>query len=651
MYCYPWSSCHRAVDGRSAVKAVVFVAKSHTIKFGGSKVKLSRSETLIAVRAHAGMSKSMENAIRSIAVDTPVERRGRLAGFDLVHIQASPQKVSQARTNLREAASVNQEVAVYHTSKDNVPFVPVGTIYLSFQPNQPEAAKQAVLDKYALQPIAPERDGILTVRVTQPGIDSVEVAAKLQREKSVVAAEPDLATPARTSSFVIPTDQLFPLQWHLENTGMNGAEKRGADSRVVAAWKALDGLGSSDIVVGIIDDGFDLAHPDLADKAVFPWDFERNSADVHPEPDLTNPSGGNWHGTCCAGVAVGKAGGGQIIGAAPNARLLPVRRPSTLTVASIVEWIDYMREKGAWVVSCSWGAKAAVYPPYQLIANAIARCAKEGRNGKGCVIVFAAGNSAKDVNDPPRSQNSLATYPGVMAVSACSSLDEFSDYSNFGKEIWVCSPSSGLDGLNIITADATGTYVDAAGQERSNGYTPGDYYLYFKGTSSSCPLVAGICALVLSANPELTSEEVREIIKRTARKIGPTTEYEDGHSAKFGFGCVNAEEAVKEALRLAPRVAAAALRARVPSPFAARAPHDRGAMPNLFNSTIAEALSAPGATPESVAAAIASTPYFLKAVQLGMDHVPPPIGAPTKSQATRSKLAKALSAPTSGTMF
>ena len=151
------------------------------------------------------------------------------------------------------------------------------------------------------------------MRVTQPGIDSVEVAAKLQREKSIVVAEPDLATPARTSSFVIPTDQLFPLEWHLENTGMNGAEslgfKQGADSRVVAAWKALDGLGSSDIVVGIIDDGFDLAPSGPRNKAVFPWDFDRNSADVHPEPDLTSPNGGNWHGTACAGVAVGKARG------------------------------------------------------------------------------------------------------------------------------------------------------------------------------------------------------------------------------------------------------------------------------------------------------------------------------------------------------
>jgi len=73
------------------------VAKSHTLSIGGSKVKLSRSETQIAVRPHIGMAQSMENAIRTIAADAPVERRGRLGEFEVVHIQAPPEKMSRAR--------------------------------------------------------------------------------------------------------------------------------------------------------------------------------------------------------------------------------------------------------------------------------------------------------------------------------------------------------------------------------------------------------------------------------------------------------------------------------------------------------------------------------------------------------------------------
>jgi subtilisin family serine protease len=613
------------------------VAKSHTLNIGGSKVKLSRSDTQIAVRPHVGMTQSMENAIRSIAADAPVERRGRVGEFEIVHIPASPQKLSRARTNLRAAESVHQEVSVYHTSTDNVPFIPVGTIYLSFRPGLSDEVRQGVLDKYALQLIASEPNGFLTVRMTKPGTDSVEVAAKLQREKIVATAEPDLLTPRRLRNFVRPTDELFPRQWHLENTGSNGGQtslKQGADARVVAGWKALDGLGSTDVVVGIIDDGFDLSHPDLADKAVNPWDFDRNSADVHPEPNLTSPGAGDWHGTSCAGVAVGKAGDGQIIGAAPNARLLPVRMNPGLSPDQVVKWFDYMTDKGAWVVSCSWGAQAEVYPLPMRIAHAINRCSQYGRNGKGCVVVFAAGNSGKDINDPPNSQNGLATHSDVIAVSACSSLDDFSDYSSFGKEIWVCAPSSGLGGANIITADVTGTYIDANGVERNRGYAPGDYNFDFEGTSSSCPLVAGICALVLSANPELTSAEVREIIKRTARKIGANDEYQDEHSAKFGYGCVNAEEAVKEALRRGLRVADVLARPARDSVAAAAetelAPVEaKSALPNPFDYIIEQALAAPSATVESVATAIASSFFFLKSVHLEMDYVVSPVGVPT----------------------
>jgi len=633
------------------------MAKSHTLQIGGSKVKLSRSDTQIAVRPQVGMARSMENALRSATRDAPVERRGRLGGFELVQIQASAAKVSRARANLRTAASVDREVPVYHTSKDNVPFVPVGTIYLSFKPNQADGIRQRILDKYHLELVAPERDGFLTVRVSTPGTDAVEVAAKLQREKSIAVAEPDLVTTRRLRNFTRPDDELFAREWHLENTGMLGEVTdgltQGADARVIAAWKLLDGFGSDQVVVGVIDDGFDLGHPDLANKAVSPWDFERNSADVHPAPDPMSPIDGNWHGTACAAVAVGNAGGGHIVGAAPNARLMPVRMNESLSPDLVAQWFDHMADEGAWIVSCSWGAEAEVYPLPARIAHAITRCATEGRNGKGCVILFAAGNDRRDIDDPPRSQNGLATHPDVMAISACSSRDEFSSYSNFGKDVWVCAPSSGQGAWDITTADVTGTYIDASGRERSSGYAAGDYNPHFTGTSSACPLAAGVCALVLSANPELTAAEVRDIVKRTARKIGPASDYRNGRSVKFGFGCVDAEAAVREALRVAPPIPAgvAERRVRATAPVVHARSRSRGAVPNLFEFIIEEALAEPDATVESVAAAIARSTPFLAAVQLGMAHVPPDSGIPTRAQITRIKLAKAFSAPTSGTMF
>lgn len=632
------------------------MAKSYSLNIGGSKVKLTRSDTQIAVQSNVGMAQSMENELRSIAVEAPIERRGRLGGFEIVGIQASPQRLSRARSTLREAASVSQEVPVYHTSNDRVPFVPVGTIYLSFKPGLSDEAKQSLVDKHALELVASEPNGFLTVRVTTPGADAVQVAAALQKEEGVTIAEPDLVTTKRSQNFALPGDVLLAQQWHLKNTGtLNGQSvgyKAGADARVVAAWERLQRLGSSDVVIGIIDDGFDLNHPDLAGKAVHAWDFERNSSDVHPAPNLASPGAGNWHGTACAGVAVGKAEDGQIIGAAPNAKLLPVRMNDSLSPELVAKWFDHMTDHGAWVVSCSWGAEAAVYPLPERISQAISRCARDGRNGKGCVIVFAAGNSGTDIDDPPNSQNGLATHPEVMAVAACSSMDRHSDYSNFGSAISICAPSSGLGGWEIITSDVGGTYIDAAGVVRNSGYAAGDYNVHFTGTSSACPLVAGICALVLDANPEFTSAQVRDIIKGTARKIGPESEYHDGHSVKFGHGCVDAESAVNKALNLAPSGEIAARRAgetaaleRVP------AATTRAALPNQFEFIIEGALQQPGATAESVAAAVAASAPFLKAVRLGVAHVTTPDSVPTVAQFTRVALAKALSASTSGTMF
>jgi subtilisin family serine protease len=234
---------------------------------------------------------------------------------------------------------------------------------------------------------------------------------------------------------------------------------------------------------------------------------------------------------------------------------MPVRMAKELSPGQVEQWFDYVTEKGAWVVSCSWNAAAKVYPLPERVAQAIHRCATGGRDGKGAVVVFAAGNNGKDVNDPPRSQNGFATHPEVLAVAASTSRDQRATYSARGREIAVCAPSSGLGGLFVTTADVTG----------ASGYDPGDYHEGFEGTSSACPLVAGICGLVLGANPALTAADVRQIVRATARRIGAETDYQNGHSTSFGHGCVDAEAAVDLALRtVADGAALVALRAGIP---------------------------------------------------------------------------------------
>ncbi|MFW8636892.1 S8 family serine peptidase [Cribrihabitans pelagius] len=527
----------------------------YTLDIGGTKVELKKSRNQIALRPRAGADRALQMELEALARRQAIQRREPLGTYEIVEIDADAATIRKERGTLRSAASVGQEVAVYYTSDDNVPFVPEGTIYLEFADDATTEARQAVIDKYALQLVEAEPDGALTVRVSSEDDDAVGVCAKLLDEDAVAIAEPDLATPGSLKALDLPIDRLLDRQWHLRNTGRHGGHsvgfKEGADARIIQAWETLGNLGNPNAVIGVIDDGFDLTHPDLASKAIHPWDFTRQSIDVSPVPNLHSHDQGAWHGTACAGVAAASAGHGDVIGAAPNAQLIPVRWGPNLEPRGVAKWFDHMTENGAWVLSCSWGAQAAVFPLHSRISKAISRCARNGRSGKGTVILFAAGNSNRDVNDLPNSLDGFAVHRDVVAVAASTSRDERANYSNFGDEISICAPSSGRGGWGIVTSDVRGTYIDAHGILRPMGYAAGDYDFSFGGTSSACPLAAGAVALVLSANPDLTAAEVRQIIEETARKIGAADDYDaDGHSRLFGYGCIDAAAAVTRALKL-----------------------------------------------------------------------------------------------------
>jgi len=227
---------------------------------------------------------------------------------------------------------------------------------------------------------------------------------------------------------------------------------------------------------------------------------------------------------------------------------MPVRWGTDLEDAKVESWFNYVTRQGADVVSCSWGAAAPFFPLSTRISDAIHNCATRGRRRKGCVIVFAAGNADHDINDPDNGTlDGFAIHPDVIAVAASTSMDERAHYSNFGNEISVCAPSSGAGGIPIVTADVRGTFT-FEGKTFWSGYGEGDYTTTFGGTSSSCPLVAGICALILSANPNLKREEVKHILEQTARPIGGMAAGE--FSREFGHGCVNAADAVKMAIAM-----------------------------------------------------------------------------------------------------
>ncbi|WP_363318816.1 S8 family serine peptidase [Microcoleus sp. CAWBG51] len=339
------------------------------------------------------------------------------------------------------------------------------------------------------------------------------------------------------------------------------------------------------IVIAIADDSVDLTHPDFQGqgKIVSPIDFKDGDTSPMPVAESDN------HGTSCAGVAAAEENGKGTVGVAPGCALMPIRTSGFLDDESIEKIFNWAIEKGAAVISCSWGAGALYYPLSLRQSAAITKAATQGRGGRGCVILFAAGNANRPVNgavDEKGWPNNVvggktnwlagfAVHPDVIAVAASTSLNKKAAYSNWGTSISVCAPSNNAPPGTwlpetgfIATAPEVTQYLPGLGVFASDrvgvvGYDSGDYTNSFGGTSSATPVVAGVAGLVLSANPRLTAREVRGILEQTADKIvdadadpqlGNRLGNYDANSQRsdwFGYGKVNALKAVQAAVRKA----------------------------------------------------------------------------------------------------
>jgi len=406
----------------------------------------------------------------------------------------------------------------------------------------------------------------------------IKITNQLQQLSEVLAAEPNIII--QQEPHYKPKDSLYSQQWYLNHNGGNQLIA-GSHISVEQAWDTTRGLRS--IVVAVIDDSFDLNHPDFQGdgKIVAPRDLKEN--DFLPLPGEKETS----HGTACAGLAVAEENGAGIVGVAPGCAIMPIRTTGFLDDKSIEDVFNWAMEKGASVISCSWGASAVYFPLSIRQRAAISYAATNGRNGKGCVIVFAAGNTNRPINGTVNEQNwpknivkgntkwlsGFAVHPDVITVSASTSLNKKAAYSNWGDNISVCAPSnnappgmwfqetgfvytqpaivSSLFGLGILTTDQIG----------AAGYDSGNFTNNFGGTSSATPIVAGVAALVLSANPDLTAQQVKQILQDTADKIvdnnpdpqlnidGGTYD-SNGYSQWFGYGKVNAAKAVRLAKQM-----------------------------------------------------------------------------------------------------
>jgi thermitase len=346
---------------------------------------------------------------------------------------------------------------------------------------RPGATDHAVQDEVALH------GGRVVARLNRLGMvvaklppgQARRVRKLLARSKRFKSVELDSW---REPSFV-PDDTYVPQAWHLGVLELFGA------------WDMT--TGSPTAPIAILDSGVDPDHPDLAAKLVPGWNFYNNNADT---------SDVYGHGTKVAGAAAAMGNNGVgVVGPAYANPIMPIRVTNTdgwALDSAIINGLTWAADHGARVANISF---AGVHQ-----SSAI-QAAAQYFTSKGGLVVASAGNYGNDDGSPDN--------PYVVSVSATSSADTITSWSSFGSYVDVAAPGSG-----IYTTTDGGGYATAS------------------GTSFSAPITAGVIALILAANPDLTPQEAEQVLEGNADDLGAP-----GFDIEYGWGRVNALNAVMAA--------------------------------------------------------------------------------------------------------
>jgi len=519
-----------------------------TFRYGGKKGRqfaLQPSTDMIVVRSEnyhlpveTALSTRARRALDNLApiVDVPT------AGVQVFAAEKGGAAVAQrARLVLKKEPEVRFAGRALRDPKSKAPVIYTENAFVKFHEDVSDSRRQALLKKYkfSIKRDAPFAPAAYFVGAPEGiGTKIFDLTSALLDEPEVELCHPELVRKRSLRG-------AFPPQWHLKETTVNNRVIK-AHANVEAAWAAAQGDG---ITIAVIDDGFDLFHDEFksARKILAPRDVTRKND--HPLPGQ-----GDRHGHACAGVACADGVKGAS-GVAPRARLMPIRLAAALGSQDEADAFFWAADHGADVISCSWGPEDGnpwdpsdplhkqVVPLPDSTRLAIRHAVQQGRGGKGCVVLFAAGNGNESVDN-----DGYASNPDVIAVAACNDTSKRSAYSDKGKAIWCCFPSNnGIPSLTpgIWTTDLSGPAGYNDGNIRK-GDADGNYTNSFGGTSSATPGAAGVAALVLSKNPALTGAQVRDILKRCGDRIDKSGGAYDkkGHSKKYGFGRLNAKRAV-----------------------------------------------------------------------------------------------------------
>ena len=362
-----------------------------------------------------------------------------------------------------------------------------------------------------------------------------------------------------------PNDPYYIYQVTLNNTGQSFNGHTGtpdADIDAPEAWALT--MGSEDIVIAVVDAGVTPDHPDLPNTRQVRLNGSNFGVGNANDP---SPTDNDDHGNACAGVIAATANNGEgIAGIAPLCKIMPIRIDSSSTPLKIAAAITFAYNNGANIISNSWGYNDPSFS-CPVIVSAI-----QSAINNNVLVLFSAGNTAHHTNN----DNGYVCFPanhkmsGMLVVGASDRYDYQSDYSPTDTCIDIVAPShraypyDSFYDTGIVGENLEMWSIDIPGDngynkwhlDQGDYFPPGSYLPYsetgtahkdytgrFGGTSHSCPVVAGVAALVLSMDPNLTPQNVCNILKTTADKIGGYN-YVNGKSPQTGYGRVNAKNAV-----------------------------------------------------------------------------------------------------------
>ena len=332
-------------------------------------------------------------------------------------------------------------------------------------------------------------------------------------------------------------------QWYLNNQGLNGAIAD-IDINVEPAWDFVTGAG---VVIGIVDDGVFLGSADLGPNGTGP---HQNFNDGGATATL-GASFFDIHGTSVAGIACAVFQDGLgMSGAAPGSTFASIRLVGEDQITDDLDTAGALNSNldQIHIYNNSWGPgenEAVLVQEGPLVMEALERGVTDGRGSLGAIYVFSAGNDAGIQDNSNYSSLTASQY--TIAVGALSDIGVKAGYSEPGANIVVCAPSGGGAQSVITTSYEIGFDIDG------NLIRVPTYIDTFSGTSVAAPLVSGVVALMLEANPNLGWRDVQDILIRTATQNdssnGDWITNADGltFNHSYGSGLVNAEAAVAAA--------------------------------------------------------------------------------------------------------